>query len=270
VTGGRTAEVRVRTPEGVAFAFPLGGPVSRFAAWVVDAMAVMALVKGLAMVATALAAVSADAAGAVMLVGYFVVSTGYGMALEWAWRGQTLGKKLLRLRVMDEGGLPLAPSQVVLRNLLRAIDALPAGYLVGGAAMMLGARAQRLGDLAAGTIVVRHRRVDEPDFAQLFPGKFNSLREHPHLAARLRQQTPPALAAAAVAALVRRDALEPEARVVLFGELAAAFRRLAPFPPEAVAGLPDEACVRNAVEIVHTTGAAGGRSDGPERPAVSV
>jgi hypothetical protein len=105
--------------------------------------------------------------------------------------------------------------------------------------------------------VVRHRRSQQPDLAQLFEGKFNSLREHPHLAARLRQQAPAELAAAGADALLRREALDPAARVALFAELADAFRRLVAFPPETTAGMPDEMFVRNAVEIVHEVAGRG-------------
>jgi hypothetical protein len=61
------------------------------------------------------------------------------------------------------------------------------------------------------------------------------------------------LAAAAIDALMRRDLLEPSARVKLFGEMADIFRKLAPYPPELVSGMPDEAYVRNVVEVVHGT-----------------
>jgi hypothetical protein len=76
--------------------------------------------------------------------------------------------------------------------LLRVVDLLPACYLVGGVACLLSRRAQRLGDLAANTIVVRSRQPPAPDLDQLLAGKFNSLRDYPHLAARLVQRvTPP-------------------------------------------------------------------------------
>lgn len=252
---GRVNEVRVRTPEGVVFAFPLAGPATRFLAWLIDCL----IVYGAAIAAQFLflffAVVAPDLATAVFVVAFFVFSIGYGVIMEWRWRGQTLGKRFLRLRVMDERGLPLTVSQVFLRNLLRAIDSLPLFYLVGGVAMLANARAQRLGDIAAGTIVVRQRRLREPDFGELFAGRYNSLRELPHLAARLRQQVPPELAATALGALLRRDQLEPAARVELFGELAAGLRRLVAYPPEILAGMPDEAYVRNVVEIVHGGGA---------------
>lgn len=248
----RVNRVRVRTPEGVVFTYALAGPVTRCTAWVLDAIAVATATSIVGFVLQWLAVLSLDLTVAVVTVAFFVVQTGYSMAFEYFWRGQTLGKRVMRLRVVDAGGMALTPGQIVLRNLVRVVDELPVFYLVGGVAMMVSRRAQRLGDLAAGTIVVRHRTVHEPDLEALVHGKYNSLREAPHLAARLRQRVPPAVAAAAVDALVRREMLEPAARVALFAELAQAFRGLVSFPPEMVADLPDEVFVRNVVEIVHT------------------
>jgi uncharacterized RDD family membrane protein YckC len=253
----RVNRVRVRTPEGVVFTFPLAGPVTRCMAWVLDSIAVATASSIVGSVLVWFALVSFDLTIAAMTVIFFVLRTGYTMVFEYFWRGQTPGKRIMRLRVVDAGGMALMPGQIVVRNLVRVVDELPILYLVGGCAMMLSRRAQRLGDLAAGTIVVRHRAVHEPDLEALIHGKFNSLRDAPHLAARLRQRVPPAIAAAAVDALMRREELEPAARVVLFGELARALRGLVVFPAELVAELPDEVFVRNVVEIVHTRPAAG-------------
>ena len=187
------------------------------------------------------------------MLAYFVVSIGYGAATEWYWRGQTVGKRLLHLRVMDEQGLRLQPSQIVVRNVLRAIDMLPAFYLVGGVACLISPRAQRLGDFAANTIVVRHPELLEPDIDQLLTGKFNSFRDYPHLAARLRQRVSPQEAGIALRALLRRDELDPGARVELFGEIAAHFRAIVEFPEEATFGLTDEQYVRNAAEVIFRT-----------------
>lgn len=243
----------LRTPEGVAFALPLAGPVSRLLAVAVDVACVSAFLTLLEIGFRALGLVALDLARALWILAYFAVSIGYGIATEWSWRGQTLGKRLLRLRVIDAEGLRLQPSQVVLRNLLRAVDILPGFYLVGGLALLLTRRAQRLGDLAANTIVVRAPRPAEPDLEQLLAGRYNSLRELPHLAARLRQKVSPQAGAVALQALVRREQLEPAARVSLFAELASGFRALAPYPPEVADSLADEQYVRNVVDIVYRT-----------------
>jgi uncharacterized RDD family membrane protein YckC len=246
-----TALLRVRTPEGVSFSFALASPVMRLAAWIIDKAAVITAWSAISACIALMGLASADTARGLMAVGFFVVSTGYGMALEWMWNGQTLGKRLLHLRVMDERGLPLRFSQVVVRNLLRAVDALPVAYLIGGLAALLSRRAQRLGDVAAATIVVHDAPVAGADLGGLVLAKYNSLRGQPHLAARLRANTSPALALAALQALLRREQLEPVARLALFGELAAHFRTLtAPRPPELDEGISDEQFVRNVVEVL--------------------
>jgi hypothetical protein len=119
-----------------------------------------------------------------------------------------------------------------------------------GLAVLASRRAQRLGDFAANTIVVRNPKIQEPDMDQLLAGKFNSLRDHPHLAARLHQRVSPGEARVALQALVRRDELNAQARVELFGEIAAHFRSLVEFPPETTEGITDEQHVRNVVDIL--------------------
>lgn len=243
----KTNTLTIRTPEGVEFSLLLAGPISRFLAWSVDLLAILAFNKLLNVVFGAAGIISQDLAAAAAIMGYFVVSIGYGIVLEWYWRGQTLGKRLMRLRVTDVHGLQLQFSQVVIRNLLRFVDSLPALYLVGGLACLLNRQAQRLGDYAANTIVVWNPRIDEPDLDQLLEGKYNSFRKHPHLEARLRHNVSPAEARIALQALVRRDEIEPGSRVELFESLVSHFKAIVAFPPEATDGISDEQYVRNVV-----------------------
>jgi hypothetical protein len=151
---------------------------------------------------------------------------------------------------MDAQGLRLQFHQIMIRNLLRFVDMLPACYLLGGLAVVISRRAQRLGDLAANTVVVHIPKHSEPDLDQLLAGKFNSLRQSPHLAARLRQRASAEEARLALQSLVRRDELEPEARVRLFAELAEHFKKLVAFPPDIIEAMPDEQYVRNVVDIL--------------------
>jgi uncharacterized RDD family membrane protein YckC len=247
----KTSRLLIRTPEGIVFSQLLAGPVTRFLAWLVDLLCIVGLLTVLGFALGLLGILGADLAGAFGTLAYFVISVGYGMACEWAWRGQTVGKRLLRLRVVDADGLRLQFNQIVTRNLLRFVDSLPAVYFVGGVACWLSPRCQRLGDLAANTVVIRSPRVTEPDLDQLLAGKFNSLREQAHLAARLRQQVSPADAAVALQALLRRDEFDPAARVELFAELAAHFQAQVAFPPEATDGVTDEQYLRNVVDVIY-------------------
>jgi Predicted membrane protein/domain len=242
---------RIRTPEGVVFSQVLAGPIVRSAAWLVDVTVVLILTVMLSWCLLLIQFVNADLAAALQIVLYFAISISYGMATEWAWKGQTLGKKLLRLRVMDAEGLKLHFHQIVIRNLLRFADVLPLAYAVGGLACTISPRYQRLGDLAANTIVVRLPQIAEPEFEKLAPPAFNSLRQHPHLAARLRQRVETTEAALAVNALLRRDDFDSSARVTLYQELADFFREKVAFPPEVTEGLSDEQYVRNVVDVLY-------------------
>jgi len=254
---GKTCTLLIRTPEGIVFSLILAGPVTRFLAWAVDMACIGAVSSAVGTLLGFLGLINPDFARGIIVLAYFVIQIGYGIILEWFWRGQTLGKRLLRLRVMDAQELRLQFSQIVIRNLLRFVDMLPAFYLLGGIASLASRRAQRLGDFAANTIVVRHPKIQEPDLDQLLAGKFNSLREHPHLAARLHQRVSPGEARVALQGLIRRDELDAQARVELFGEIAAHFRSLVEFPPETTEGITDEQYVRNVVDILFR----------PQRPA---
>jgi uncharacterized RDD family membrane protein YckC len=245
-----TASLVIRAPEGVAFSLPLAGPATRLLALALDLAIVAMIGSTLAKLLQVTGLVSEDLGAALATVAYFAVTMLYGILTEWLWRGQTVGKRVLGLRVVDLHGGRLDPSQVVVRNLLRLVDVLPLFYLLGAAVSLCSSRLQRLGDLAAGTVVIRREQLRVPDLDTLLGGRFNSMSATRHLAARLRQRTPPELAAAALEALLRRDQLDPQARLRVFGELAKRFRELVTFPSADTETLSDEHYVRNAVEIV--------------------
>ena len=246
----RERTVLIQTPEGIVFPLAVATPIVRFLALAIDVACVAAASSIVSTVFSLVGVLSLDVAVAGGMLGSAAIAIGYPMASEWLWRGQTLGKRLLRLQVMDEQGLRLQFSQVAIRNLLRAVDVLPGFYLVGGAAAVLSRHGQRLGDMAANTIVVRHPATVAPDFDQILPGKFNSLRAYPLLAARLRQRVSPREAGLALDALMRRDGFEAAARLALFAALRQHLEEKVRFPPEATDGLSDEQYVRNATDIL--------------------
>ncbi len=109
---------------------------------------------------------------AVLILILFLIFAGYFIAFEWLWSGQTPGKRLLKLRVIREDGRPLTLWESVARNLLRISDAVPGFiipvYSVGLIAIFLSGRDQRLGDVFAGTVVIRERSGEAPTFAETF------------------------------------------------------------------------------------------------------
>ncbi len=246
----RTATLNIATPEGVTFSLPLAGPVTRGLAYFVDFAAMSAVWNVAAFAILPLFVLLQDIGVGFGILLQFVFVEGMRMIMEIVWRGQTIGKKLFGLRVVDEQGLKLRVSQVVIRNLLRFVDALPAFYAVGGVVSLFSARAQRLGDLAAGTVVVRQVTSKPPDVAAVLAGKFNSFRDYPHLEARLRQKVSPEEAQLTLHALVRREDLDTDARHRIYTSLSDHFRGKVSFPDDAVFGLSDEQYLRNVVETV--------------------
>ena len=246
----RVSTLVIATPEGVTFSLPLAGPVPRALAFFLDAVIMITVLRILALFLNPFAKLLGDFGAG----GYFLMQCAFmevsRACCELLWRGQTPGKKVFGLRVVDEGGLKLRPLQVIVRNLLRCIDILPGCYAVGGAVCFLNRRSQRLGDLAAGTVVLRSVHTTPPDVASLLSGKYNSFRATPHLEARLRQKVTPEEAQLALQALLRREDLEPAARISLYARLAAHLREKVRFPDEAVFGLSDEQYVRNVVDTL--------------------
>lgn len=258
---GTTTSLKVRTPEGVTFEIPIASPFSRCLALAIDVAIVFALtvlltqVIGILSIAASgipvLGRVLQDFGSGAAIVLQFLVATCYGMALEWLWSGRTVGKRLLKLRVIDERGLSLGLKQVIIRNLFRLIDMLPSTfYLFGGISCLVTKRCQRIGDIAAGTLVIRETQVAPPALGELLGTDLNSFAALPHLEARLRQRTTPEEARIVLDAVTRRNELDPQARLELFSRLADYFREMAEFPEEITIGLSDEQYVRNVVETL--------------------
>ena len=106
---------------------------------------------------------------AVMILTLFLILTGYFAFFEWLWSGQTPGKVWLKLRVIREDGRPITFWEASVRNLLRSFDMMPAPfYSIGLISVFISSRDQRVGDMFAGTVVVREREIEAPAFAEVF------------------------------------------------------------------------------------------------------
>lgn len=147
----------IDTPEQVRFSFRLAGPAQRGVAYLIDLLARAVIIVIGAFVAGMMGMFARGFAGttaAVTLLLVFLVEWGYYVVSELVMGGRSLGKQALSLRVVRTNGLPIRFSDSALRNLLRAADFLPMLYCVGLIAMAFDKSFRRLGDLAAGTIVV--------------------------------------------------------------------------------------------------------------------
>jgi uncharacterized RDD family membrane protein YckC len=156
--------ISIPTPEGVEMELVLAGLGSRLVAALLDAMIVASVVFALWVVGL-VAAAPTDSGGvvaAVLIVLTFVVLFGYDVTFETLASGRTPGKRAAGLRVVRQGGEPPGFMAAAVRNLLRLVDLLPVFYAIGVVSILFTPRNQRLGDLAAGTLVIRERRPARP------------------------------------------------------------------------------------------------------------
>lgn len=149
--------IEIVTPEHVRIEYELAGIASRCGAAVVDlllqALAILLVVLVLTMVHILLRLPPLSWATGVLIVASFLLWWGYYVFFETIWNGQTPGKRLLRLRVIKYGGAPIDLTSAAVRGLIRVVDLAIIGFIV----MFFAPRNQRIGDFAAGTLVVKER-----------------------------------------------------------------------------------------------------------------
>jgi uncharacterized RDD family membrane protein YckC len=177
----------IETPERVPLAFALASIGNRFLAAAIDHfLQFFAILMVVVIFAYAAGDGPSEEAGAIsqlaseapkwligiMIFVVFLLFAGYFIFFEWLWNGQTPGKRLLKLRVIRDDGRPITLWEAIARNLLRIFDAIPGFvvpiYSVGLIVIFLNGRDQRVGDIFAGTVVIRERTDEAPTFAETF------------------------------------------------------------------------------------------------------
>ncbi len=176
----------IETPERVPLEFALASIGNRFLAVAIDhfiqylsifviAWIVISLVQSAAEVIDAPEHFFGDMPKwtlAILILAVFLIFAGYFIFFEWFWNGQTPGKRLMKLRVIRDDGRPITLWEAVARNLLRICDAVPGFvlpvYSIGLITIFLSDHDQRIGDLFAGTVVIRERLDEAPSFADTF------------------------------------------------------------------------------------------------------
>jgi uncharacterized RDD family membrane protein YckC len=231
VAAGR---LEVETSDHVVLRYDLAGAGNRGFAAVVDFLA--ASLIAVAVVVIYLSLAGALRSPAVLMLGGFVVLFGltviwaYFILMEWLWNGQTIGKRIFGLRVIGDDGAPAGFLAIFVRNLVRVVDFFPALYGFGLVAIVLSPRSQRLGDIAAGTYVVRAPRPQLDYFSlrtvtPIAVGTSIEARRMPGEAQRLVREF-----------VAREQALRPADRARVARELAS---RLRAYAPEADPALDD-------------------------------
>jgi uncharacterized RDD family membrane protein YckC len=162
-------QLNIDTPELVDIEMPLAGIGSRFIALLVDYLIWGAAFLVLGVLAAfilpgikAFSKISAQWAGSIFIFIFFLFHWGYFTLFEAFWNGRTPGKRVARIRVIQRSGRAIGLFESMARNLVRFVDQIPLIYAVGVVTMFATRQHQRLGDLAAGTLVVRDREHEAP------------------------------------------------------------------------------------------------------------
>lgn len=168
----------IETPERVPLHFALASIGNRFLACAIDHLLQIVAIILMVIAFTLLANYSIFGdeiinapkwVKAVLIIVIFLIVSGYFAFFEWAWNGQTPGKRWLKLRVIREDGRPVTFWEAAVRNLLRTFDMMPAPfYSIGLISVFISTSDQRIGDMIAGTVVVREREAEAPAFSQVF------------------------------------------------------------------------------------------------------
>jgi uncharacterized RDD family membrane protein YckC len=242
----RRQAIQVFSPEHVAIDLVAAGFGRRFAAFLLD----IAIIGGItSLIAWAASPLPTWLATLLTTTLGFVVMWGYHILCEVRYAGRSLGKRMVGLRVVDARGLPVALRQSLVRNLVRALDMAPLGA-IGMASCLIDAHRRRLGDIAAGTLVVEERNLSMPDLVALQARRDNSLdipRIRRQVALRIGLEEREFL----LALCQRAERIEQTARFALFEQVGNDLRRRLAIEQEHLSG---ENLVRGVVALLFARG----------------
>lgn len=233
-------QYQLTTPEQVHFRYEIAGLMSRAMAWLVDQVILWALRIGFAFAL----APGGHFGVSLLLVSIFALDFGYYAWFELRHAGQSPGKRLFGLRVVAASGARLTFADVMIRNLVRALDTLPLMMTLGGMVALVDRWHRRLGDLAAETLVIRDSRAALPEMMLTAAMRDNTFQRDPRLRQRILARLTRAERDLLVDLMMRRDELEPAVRESLFAAAAAYFRHRFSLPDD-LDHLSDEQTVLN-------------------------
>ncbi|PCJ63040.1 MAG: RDD family protein [Planctomycetota bacterium] len=240
------------TPEGTKLSMTISNPFSRAYAFLIDMFIIIVTVNISISLLSIFSLVSQQLFATIYYLIAFIIFQGYYIYFEIKWNGQTPGKKIFKLRVVDANGLSLSFDQIIIRNIIKTIDALPYFGLLGGIVVFFSKEGKRLGDYAADTIVVHLNVRSEFDLKDTFINKYNSLRSSPHMCSKLKREVTHQEAELFYEAIARADELSVKPRIKLYDKLKDHIQSKVLFPNELINDISSEQYIKNVIDILFT------------------
>src|SRR5258708_4601756 len=227
------AELTINTPEHVPIGLEPAGAGSRFLAVLLDALITFAIASTIGGIAVTF--LSPGAASAIFITTSFGLTWGWHVWFETRGHGRTPGKRVLSLRVVDARGLPVSLYQSLARNIVRVIDFAPAFYGVGAAVSLFDPARRRLGDIVAGTLVIREAQPLAYSGQLSAERRHNSLRT-PRVLRLIRHRISIEEREFLLRLCLRADKLAQAARYDLMEDVARFYRRKLSIEEEQISG----------------------------------
>jgi uncharacterized RDD family membrane protein YckC len=243
-------QIDIEIPEGVNFSLTLASPMLRGFSVLIDSFLCFILNLIFCLIISYLDFFSNDIALLIYFNFYFFFTEVYFILCEYFLNGQTIGKRLFGLRVVDLLGHPLSFFQVFLRNLLRFFDFIPGFYAIGGTIAFFHPRSQRAGDIVANTLVIRSLKTIIIPTEDIMKGRYNSFKAYPHLIQNLKKKCSPEILQNALHLISIKPTLNPLCASELFTAYHLYFQSLVDFPPDITHTLSAEQYVRNIVDCL--------------------
>jgi uncharacterized RDD family membrane protein YckC len=223
----------VTTPEHVEIRLEPAGAGSRFLAIMIDST--ITLGASITVARLAILLLPSAVAGAIFITLSFLLTWGWHVWFETRGHGRTPGKRALSLRVVDARGLPVSLYQSLARNIVRVVDFAPAFYGVGAAVSLFDPARRRLGDIVAGTLVIREAQPLAYTGQLAAERRHNSLRT-PRVLRLIRHRIPLEEREFLLRLCLRADKLTPSARYDLMEDVARYYRRKLSIEEEQISG----------------------------------
>lgn len=240
----------VITPENVELSFELAGLTVRFVAWIIDFLFMIAAFVVVAIVVSMIGVVAPFVAYTFILIAWFVIQQGYFVFFELRMGGSSPGKKIMKIRVIQDNGVKITFYHSFLRNILRFMDSTPLMilHLPGGLVAFFHPLNRRLGDAVAGTVVVQETSYPPPSRIITEADKHSTFLEDYRLREKIKRLVTTQEKEAMIEACLRAEEIELSRRLEIFASLARRLRSKLDMPPMEFSS--DEKLIRNITAVL--------------------